>query len=64
MDKDQNTKSENLTNKEDNKNNTPENIDQKKPETKLSPEEKVKELEVYKKIINEFSDAKLIDIEE
>ena len=45
MDKDQNTKSENLTNKEDNKNNTPENIDQKKPETKLSPEEKVKELE-------------------
>ncbi len=26
--------------------------------------EKVKELEVYKKIINEFSDAKLIDIEE
>ena len=45
MEKDQNTKSENNTNKEDHKNNTSENIEQKKPETKLSPEEKVKELE-------------------
>ena len=45
MEKDQSTKSENSTSTEDNKNNIPENIDQKKPETKLSPEEKVKELE-------------------
>ena len=45
MNKDQNTDSENTTNKEDNKNNTSENIDQKKPEIKVSPEEKVKELE-------------------
>ena len=45
MEKDQNTKSENKTNKEDHKNNTSENIEEKKPETKLSPEEKVKELE-------------------
>ena len=45
MEKDQSTKSDNSTSTEDNKNNTPENIDQKKPETKLSPEEKVKELE-------------------
>ena len=45
MEKDQSTKSENSTSTEDNKNNIPENIDQKKPETKVSPEEKVKELE-------------------
>ena len=45
MENDQNTKSENNANKEDHKNNTSENIEQKKPETKLSPEEKVKELE-------------------
>ena len=45
MEKDQNTKSDNITNKEDNTNNNSEVIDQKKPETKISPEEKVKELE-------------------
>ena len=45
MEKDQNTESDNLTNKEDNSINNSEDIDQKKPETKISPEEKVKELE-------------------
>ena len=45
MEKDQNTESDNLTNKEDNSINNSEDIDQKKPETKISPEEKVTELE-------------------
>ena len=45
MEKDQNTESDNITKKEDNINNNSEDIDQKKPETKISPEEKVKELE-------------------
>ena len=45
MEKDQNTESDNITKKEDNINNNSEDIDQKKPETKISSEEKVKELE-------------------
>ncbi len=45
MEEDQKTKTDNITNKEDNTNNNSEVIDQKKTETKISPEEKVKELE-------------------
>ena len=35
MEKDQNTESDNITKKEDNINNNSEDIDQKKPETKI-----------------------------